>query len=130
MALEIQAHTPVESQRGRNITIPKRKDLSASELENALLALVRVCQWQEYPHLMKALSKVTPGTSGKTLPPPAQKQWHCLRQLNPFVDEAGFLRVGGRLYHAGLSYDKTYPMILPKRHPLTARLIADYHLIN
>ena len=36
-----------------------------------------------------------------------------LKQLYPFVDNFGILRVGGRLGHSYLIYDKKYPILLP-----------------
>ena len=50
-----------------------------------------------------------------------------LRQLNPFLDEDGLLRVGGRLNNASLSYNEKHPAILPKHSLLTRLLIRSAH---
>ena len=39
--------------------------------------------------------------------------------LNPFVDDQGTLRVGGRQQRARFSYNSRHPIILDLRHPLT-----------
>ena len=40
-----------------------------------------------------------------------------LEKLHPIIDEAGILRVGGRLSHAITSYDVKYPVV---RHAATS----------
>ncbi|XP_076278391.1 uncharacterized protein LOC143208143 [Lasioglossum baleicum] len=47
-----------------------------------------------------------------------------LAKLCPFLDQAGVLRVGGRLQAANLAYDRTHPAILPDESPL-AKLWVD-----
>lgn len=37
-----------------------------------------------------------------------------LKNLNPFVDAAGLLRVGGRLSRSPLSFEEKHPIILPR----------------
>lgn len=47
--------------------------------------------------------------------------------LNPFVDEAGILRVGGRLQHAQMTEQMKHPIIIPEKSHFTDLLIADAH---
>ncbi|XP_046985874.1 uncharacterized protein LOC124555853 [Schistocerca americana] len=42
-----------------------------------------------------------------------------LRDLHPFVDAEGILRVGGRLMNASVPYDERHPIIVPPMHHLT-----------
>ena len=42
--------------------------------------------------------------------------------LDPFLDEAGLIRVNGRLEHSDLTYDSKHPVIIPKG--LLAKLIV------
>lgn len=86
-----------------------------TELEGALLALVRHVQMQSFADEIKQLR------AGKL----ASK---AIRRLNPFLDEAGLLRVGGRLRHAEVPYALKHPLLLPKSHQLTELLIRDYHV--
>ena len=48
--------------------------------------------------------------------------------LNPFVDDQGMLRVGGRQQKARFSYNSRHPIILDSRHPLTKLLIRSEHI--
>ncbi|KOB65926.1 Uncharacterized protein OBRU01_22050, partial [Operophtera brumata] len=51
-------------------------------------------------------------------------------RLNPFIDESGVLRVGGRLRNASLPYSTRHPMLLPKKAHLVELLVQDRHIKN
>ena len=42
-------------------------------------------------------------------------------------DKEGFVRAGGRLEQAGLSYEERHPLILPSSHHVTTLLVTYYH---
>ncbi|KAM8702168.1 hypothetical protein ACLKA7_000726 [Drosophila subpalustris] len=44
-----------------------------------------------------------------------------IRSLQPILDPAGLLRVGGRLQNSDLDYEAKHPLLLPRRHPVTLR---------
>ena len=50
-----------------------------------------------------------------------------LYRLNPFIDEDGILRVGGRLRYSNLDQDEKHPIVLPKGHHVSVLLIKHYH---
>nr|XP_044248476.1 uncharacterized protein LOC123002408 [Drosophila takahashii] len=50
--------------------------------------------------------------------------------LNPFVDEFGILRVGGRLKNSTLDFNARHPIILPRSHPVTVAMILYFHERN
>ncbi|XP_036340466.1 uncharacterized protein LOC118749791, partial [Rhagoletis pomonella] len=50
-----------------------------------------------------------------------------IRSLNPFIDQHGLIRVGGRLQHSTLRFEAKHPIILPKRHPVTDSIINHFH---
>lgn len=50
-----------------------------------------------------------------------------LRHLNPFLDEAGLIRVGGRLMKAQLPFPQQHPIILPSASGLVKLLISECH---
>ncbi|XP_058987954.1 uncharacterized protein LOC131806984 [Musca domestica] len=51
-----------------------------------------------------------------------------LLRLNPFLDEQGILRVGGRLRYSNLHYEARHQIILPKNSPLAKAIVSDIHL--
>lgn len=50
--------------------------------------------------------------------------------LNPFIDENGVLRVGGRLKNAQTSSTAKHPIILPSEHAISHLLIQQYHFAH
>ncbi|KAL0829476.1 hypothetical protein ABMA28_004238 [Loxostege sticticalis] len=50
-------------------------------------------------------------------------------KLNPFIDNNGLLRAGGRLSHSQLNFDVKHPILLPKDR-LVSLLIEYHHKIN
>lgn len=47
--------------------------------------------------------------------------------LNPFVNQEGCLRVGGRLKHSNLAYEAKHQLILLAQHRLTKLIIEHEH---
>ena len=98
-------------------------------MRDALNQLIHAAQWSEFPILMQTLVS-DPPLKDEELISVAKKQQKSMRELAPFVDEFGLLRVGGRLQRAGLAYEQTHPLILPRRHKLTGLLVQHYHEIG
>ena len=49
--------------------------------------------------------------------------------LSPFLDESG-MRVGGRLKNSNLVFNACHPILLPRKHILTQRIIEREHKRN
>ena len=50
-----------------------------------------------------------------------------LDALNPFLDNQGILRVGGRLKNSNLTFSEKHPLILPKESPTSLSIVLFYH---
>ncbi|XP_028412002.1 uncharacterized protein LOC114534734 [Dendronephthya gigantea] len=50
-----------------------------------------------------------------------------LAGLDPFLDQKGILRVGGRLNRSSLTFEEKHPVLLPKKHHVTQLLLRHYH---
>lgn len=101
-----------------NCRFPDRKvtgTFSYKELHNALLTLVQREQQLLFSDEISKLKR------SQKLPKPFQK-------LNVFLDEKQILRVGGRLHHSVLLYDKKHPVLLPRQSRLTFLVIENIHL--
>ncbi|XP_071580864.1 uncharacterized protein [Temnothorax nylanderi] len=90
--------------------------LQPDEVDKALSLWLRVVQRLHYA------AEVTAVTSHRTVPLKSP-----LVSLNPFLDNHGVLRVGGRLKHAPLAHDEKHPMIAPPSSWLTRLLIDSCH---
>ncbi|GFT02235.1 uncharacterized protein TNCV_84881 [Trichonephila clavipes] len=92
--------------------------LKSSELHTAVVTIVRLIQQAEFPNEFKCLFQGNPLPKDNKLLP-----------LNLFCDSEGVLRVGGRLSrNTRLSYDQKHPMLLPKSHEFTRKVINFYHI--
>ena len=99
--------------RGEPIT--KSSVVEAEELLEAEEYWVREVQQEHYREIISNLR------SGKA------SQTGNLKPLNPFIDEKGLLRVGGRLQRSDLPFDAKHPLILPPNAHFTLLVIRKYH---
>ena len=51
-----------------------------------------------------------------------------LLSLQPFLDELGLMRLGGRMRHSKMSFAKRHPVILPGQHAVTKLVVRTEHL--
>ncbi|XP_055641202.1 uncharacterized protein LOC129778361 isoform X1 [Toxorhynchites rutilus septentrionalis] len=60
--------------------------------------------------------------------PKVVKKSSCLYKLTPIVDKDGVLRMDGRMEMSeDMPFDKRFPIILPRKHAMTEKLIQFYH---
>ena len=55
------------------------------------------------------------------------KKTSCLYKLDPFVDEDGLLRIGGRIRRAAIPPEVKHPLILPKSSHVTDLIVRHFH---
>ncbi|KAI5632858.1 pao retrotransposon peptidase domain-containing protein [Phthorimaea operculella] len=79
--------------------------LSPAERNAALCSLVRVVQAEHFEEEVRLLRDGRGKLKGGIV------------RLNPFLDEQGMLRVGGRLRNASLPFSARHPLLLPKGDP-------------
>ncbi|XP_076301464.1 uncharacterized protein LOC143219346 [Lasioglossum baleicum] len=94
----------------------RRRALSATECKNAKLFWLRRIQGNQFPTTIASLA------TRKSLSPNDP-----LESLNPFLDEDGILRVGGRLRNASIPLNSKYPILLTT-HPLVRLIIEQAHV--
>ncbi|XP_055585502.1 uncharacterized protein LOC129738342 [Uranotaenia lowii] len=100
--------------------------LQSEELQRADSILWKQAQNDGFPDEIRRLSKFTESGRNETrYPLPTSSK---LFKLTPIVDEKGVLRVKGRMEKAEhLPFDKRHPIILPRDHIITLRIIQHYH---
>lgn len=99
-----------------SVTLNLRDLPTLIRLDGRYHALVQQCQQEAFPEEMARLTKRKQLRSTSSLLP-----------LNPFLDEDGLIRLGGRLARAKLPYDRIHPPILPGRHPFARLIIRVFH---
>ncbi|XP_076661131.1 uncharacterized protein LOC143365016 [Halictus rubicundus] len=97
----------------------KTGSISIQELERANEIIIKSTQTNAFSEEIAAL-KSKAGLNPKSK----------LLSLNPFIDEQGILRVGGRLQYSDLEYNTKHPILLPKSHHITDLIIRDIHIRN
>ncbi|XP_072400953.1 uncharacterized protein [Diabrotica undecimpunctata] len=89
---------------------------TVDEKERSFFCLVYMAQNEVFHQEIQTIKKSKPiHKSSKIL------------SLNPFLDDTGLLRVGGRLQKSELSFDQKHPIILPNGHVLTKLIVISYH---
>ncbi|XP_065080297.1 uncharacterized protein LOC135703125 [Ochlerotatus camptorhynchus] len=97
-------------------TVPVGQALTVAEINKAKTYLTRLAQEDGYAAEIKQLKKE------KTV----SKQSH-IRNMSPFFDPEGVLRVGGRLDFALLPYQSKHPALIPTNHPFTRLIVEHFH---
>ena len=90
--------------------------LTSEEARNAELRLVKLVQGQTFSEEINKLRYCKFLSNNSSI-----------RNLNPFLDKDGLLRVGGRLRHSSLNFDQKYPILLPSQHRLTNLIVEHFH---
>ncbi len=101
----------------RHKSSPLTGAISSFELQNALLLLSKRAQQRRFSGLIAQIRN-------------NELVSKSFRPLAPFLDKEGLVRVGGRLRHAHMSFEAKHPVLLPRDHPFTRRLIEQVHQDN
>lgn len=102
------------------------------ELRQAELAIIKPLQEAAYAEEIKVLQSlhlygdVTDRTLARTRNT-SMKKTSSLYRLDPFLDENGVLRVGGRIKRAMMSFDVKHPIILPNKNHVTKLIVRHHH---
>ncbi len=90
--------------------------LSADTILQSTKVVIREIQQEMYADELQCLkhNKILPKTGS-------------LQKLDPFIDQSGLLRVGGRLVKADLSSEEKRPLIIPGRSHVALLLIRHFH---
>ena len=90
--------------------------LTTKELAAAESAWIAITQQQAFAEEINTLKEGKELRRNKLLP------------LRPFLDQDGFLRIGGRLGLSERPYTKRHPLVLPGKHQLTKLIIGNEHV--
>lgn len=93
--------------------------ITIDELNEATNVIVKYIQIRAFAYEHKMLISCQTDTRKRLI--------SKISKLDPFIDTAGILRVGGRLKQAPISYDNKHPMLLPEKHHVTNLIIRQCH---
>ena len=111
--------------------VPQYRRSNVEELRQAELAIVRAVQEKSFSKEIQLLRNFKEKSSTdrnhvrqrKTV----MKKTSSLFRLDPFLDNEGILRVGGRLSRSSIPLHVKHPAILPRKGHVTALVIKHYH---
>jgi hypothetical protein len=94
--------------------------LMVEDIRKAERLIIKMVQKESFPEEIEAMKIADDGMAEVKISSP-------LNELDPFIDEEGVLRVGGRLRRSQLRKELKHPIILPKEHHITKLLIQHFH---
>ena len=99
------------------------------EAEREVLKVVQREQFHEEIQVLEEL-KVSGDVASRALARQRNvviKKSSCLYRLDPFLDDVGLIRVGGRIKRANLPFATKHPVVLPRKSHVTDLLIRFCH---
>ncbi len=93
-----------------------KAEFTVEESNKASAIIIRVAQEEVYSQEIKCIKKQ------ERIPKSSP-----LHTLDPFIDEQGLLRVGGRLHRSSLNQSEKTPLIIPGKHHIATLLIRHHH---
>ena len=122
------ARYPTGSQKTKYIPVNVQE---LQRAENEIIKNVQREAFSEELRILKEASTRERATDRSTSTAPGRremKKTSSLYKLDPFLDDNGVLRVGGRVRLAtGLTFDAKHPIILPKKGQVTELIVCHHH---
>ncbi len=115
----------VQGQEHTNTQPSKVEDLHQAEVE--IVKAVQSEAFSKEIELLKPLKSNHANRQGVKSRKACLKKTSSLCRLDPFIDNKGLLRVGGRINRADTPYHIKHPVILPRKGHVTALIIRYYH---
>ena len=124
------AKKPLVTEPRMNLRSHKKSQyqpVSVEEIEQAELEIIRQTQDETFKEEIKILQGFKAGDRDSRQHRRAIKGKSSLFRLDPFLDNDGILRVGGRLKGAKYPMNIKHPVILPRKHHTTELVIQHFH---
>lgn len=119
VAILLRVRKILHDRARRNSSDSYRSQVSIEELSTAEVSIIKWLQTQEFAKEIKIL---TTQDNDSKIPKNSP-----LYRLNPFLDDMGLLRVGGKLARADIPLEERHPLIMPKKHPITMQIMRSVH---
>ena len=127
-----QSQVKEKNVKERNKGITSYNPIDVKALQRTELQIIKMAQTEAFREEIQLLKDVNVNLQVadqdvnkdkiKTM-----KKSSSLYKLDPFLDEDGVLRVGGRLGKSSVPYDVKHPVILPKKGRVTNLILCHYH---
>ena len=118
-----EVETTKHKQSRTNEYIP----VNTQELQNPERKIVKSVQREAFQREINLLRPTVERTSQDRTSLKIVKKASTLYKMDPFLDNDGVLRVGGRLRNAEIPAAAKYTVVLPKKGHVTRLIISHYH---
>ena len=107
--------------------------ITLDQLQEAEKSIIKAVQYENYKeeiNILEGLKSMaeTGDRASVKLRNQRMKKTSSLFRLDPFLDEDGILRVGGRIKRANVPLQVKHPVIIPKKSHITEVLIRHHHV--
>ena len=107
--------------------------ITLDQLQEAEKSIIKAVQYEHYKEEINILEGLksraeTGDRASVKLRNQRMKKTSSLFRLDPFLDEDGILRVGGRIKRANVPLQVKHPVIIPKKSHITEVLIRHHHV--
>ena len=117
-----EVETTKHKQSRTNEYIP----VNTQELQNAERKIVKSIQREAFQREINLLRPTVERTSQERTSRKIVEKASTLYKIDPFLDNDGVLRVGGRLRNAEIPAAAKYPVVLPRKGHVTRLIISHY----
>ena len=97
--------------------------VNVEDLTEAENLIIKMSQKEHFKHEINELSS----QSASDKPKLRKKSLKRIYKLDPYIDDEGLLRVGGRLRNSTENDRLRFPMILPRKSLISQRIVEHYH---
>ena len=116
----------------RNEGMPTCKPVDVQDLQRAELQIIKIVQNEAFQNEIQMLkdTKIKFQATDKDARKERMKTMKrstSLYKVDPFIDENGVLRVGGRLRQFSVPYEVKHPVSLPWKGHVTNLILCNYH---
>ena len=87
-----------------------------------MTVIIRAVQSESFSEELKSDRRIAESNEPETVPKSSK-----LYRLDPFVDNNGVVRVGGRLRRATLEFGEKHPVLIPKKNHVADLITRHYH---
>ena len=95
----------------------KVNQISSTDMARAEEVIIKLVQQECFKDELQDLTSATNSVKSNS----------SVLKLDPFIDEKGFLRVGGRVRASSLPFHVKHPLLLPKNHYVSRAILYHFH---
>ena len=112
----------LNTEKLKEIVLPNQP-VSVNEMNTAELEIIKFVQSREFKSELGVLNPKSKEHDGPRNIPKTSP----LARLDPFVDEHGTIRVGGRIRRSTMDANVKHPAIMPKKSHVTKLIVRHFH---